>query len=179
MCFEEKTIRKEVVYDGKIIRVEKHEVELENKNSAIREVVKHNGAVAVLAIKDQHVLLIKQFRKAMEHQLIEIPAGKIEKGEERKTTALRELEEETGYSSHHIAHLYDFYTSPGFCNEKISLFLADDLFESNELKPDEDEDIRLEWVHFNKIDALLKSGKIEDAKTILALQYVLVYINSK
>lgn len=98
MKLTEDTISKELIYEGKIFKVEKHEIKLPNGETSSRDVVLHNGAVAVLAITpEKEVLVVEQFRKAMEKVLIEIPAGKLEIGEERKSAALRELEEETGY----------------------------------------------------------------------------------
>lgn len=92
MHFEEKTISKESIYKGKIIEVEKHKVSLPNNETAYREVVKHNGAVAICALTpDQQVILVKQYRKALEQELLEIPAGKLEPGEDRESAAMREL----------------------------------------------------------------------------------------
>lgn len=178
MTFEERTIKKEEIYSGKVIKVEKHEVELPNGKITSREVVKHQGAVAVIAVKDNKVLLIKQYRKAMEEVLIEVPAGKVEPGESRVDTAARELEEETGYTSDELEALYDFYVSPGFCDELITLFYAGELVESNTLEPDEDEFIEKIWVPIENIAELLKSGQIRDAKTIIALQHLLLLNNN-
>ncbi|TDM13310.1 NUDIX hydrolase [Macrococcus lamae] len=180
MTFEERTLHVEEIYNGKIIKVEKHQVELPNGHETTREVVKHPGAVAVLAIHNGKVLLIRQFRKAMEELLIEVPAGKVELGEDREKTALRELEEETGFTTDSIDHIYDFYVSPGFCDELISLYYAENLIESSELTADEDEFIEKMWVPVEEINALLLSGKVRDSKTILALQHFLLnYNNSK
>lgn len=173
MKFEEKTIQQETIFEGKVITVEQHEVKLPNDKESIREIVKHRGAVCILAVKDNKVLFVEQYRKAMEHNLIEIPAGKLEPNETRENTALRELEEETGYSSKNIKKLFDFYVSPGFCNEYVSLFLADDLFEQNELSLDEDEFVRKFWLTTEEMKSWLAEGKFQDAKTIIAVQYYL------
>jgi ADP-ribose pyrophosphatase len=180
MTFEERTISMEEIYKGRIITVQKHNVTLPNGHTTTREVVKHPGAVAILAIHEDKVLLIRQFRKAMEEVLIEIPAGKVEPGERRDDTARRELEEETGYTSDHLTHVYDFYVSPGFCDELISLYVTDQLIPSTELTADEDEFVEEMWVPVDEVNHLLLSGQAKDAKTILALQYLLLnYNNSK
>lgn len=178
MTFEERTIKKEEIYSGKVIKVEKHEVELPNGKISTREVVKHQGAVAVIAVKDNKVLLIKQFRKAMEELLIEVPAGKVEPGESREVTAARELEEETGYTSTKLEKLYEFYVSPGFCDELITLYYTEQLVESYQLKADDDEFIEKIWLPIENIEEVLKSGDIRDAKTIVALQYLLLLNNN-
>ncbi|KAA1040156.1 NUDIX hydrolase [Macrococcus equipercicus] len=177
MTFEERTLQKEEIYSGRIITVEKHDVELPNGHRTTREIVKHPGAVAVLAVHEGKVLLIKQFRQAMEEVLIEVPAGKVEQGETRDYTALRELEEETGYTTDDITHLYDFYVSPGFCDELISLYYTDQLIPSDELTADDDEFVEKMWVPVDKVKQLLQSNQVRDAKTMLALQYLLLNCN--
>ncbi|TDL97845.1 NUDIX hydrolase [Macrococcus brunensis] len=177
MSLTEKTLSVEKIYDGRIIKVEKQQVELPNGRQTTREVVKHPGAVAILAVRDDQVLLIKQFRKAMDEVLIEIPAGKVEAGEERVKTAGRELIEETGLEAGKLTLLHEFYVSPGFCDELISLYKAEELTDSTEYTADDDEFIELFWTPFSEIDSLLQSGQVRDAKTILALQTLLLNYN--
>ncbi|TDM04302.1 NUDIX hydrolase [Macrococcus carouselicus] len=177
MSFEEKTISIETIYQGRMLKLEKQTVELPNGRQTTREVVKHPGAVAILAVKDDQILLIKQFRKAMDETLIEVPAGKVEAGEERMTTARRELIEETGLQAESMTLLHEFYVSPGFCDELISLYRAENLSESDAFSADDDEFIELQWLPFKEITALLASGQVRDAKTILALQTVLLDCN--
>jgi len=135
------TVKSEKIFEGKIINVRVDTVELDNQKYAKREIVEHKSAAAILAVneKDQ-VLLVRQYRKAIENYLYEVPAGILNIAEEPKDAALRELKEETGYVAGKIDLLYEFYTSPGFSNEKVYLFKAEDLtFTATEL--DEDESI--------------------------------------
>ncbi|NJI03685.1 NUDIX domain-containing protein, partial [Staphylococcus agnetis] len=139
MSFEEKTLSKETLYEGKIITVEKHLVELPNQETSYREVVKHNGAVAICALTpDQKVILVKQYRKALEDTLLEIPAGKLEPNESRINAAKRELEEETGYIADELKLIGEVYGAPGFTNELISIYFANHL-EKGQIQLDEDE----------------------------------------
>lgn len=171
MDLTEHTIEKELIMDGKVIKVEKHRVSLPNQKESIREVVKHPGAVAILAVKDGKILFVEQYRKALEHTLIEIPAGKVEIGEDRMNTAKRELEEETGYTSKQLSLVHEFYVSPGFCDEFISLYFTDTLVESGELIPDDDEFVKHYWLTFDEASQWIKEGKIKDAKTMIALMH--------
>ncbi len=177
MTFEEKTMKSEKIYEGKIINLRIDTVELPDKKYSKREIVEHPGAVGIIPITDDGcMILVKQFRKAVEKFLLEIPAGKIEVNEEPKETGLRELAEETGYTANKLEYLFEFYTSPGFSNEKIYLFLATDL-EKKEIKPGSDEYI---WVEKHKIEDLIDMvirGEINDAKTIVAIFYAQKYIN--
>lgn len=113
----------------------------------------------------------------MDEVLIEIPAGKVEAGEERVKTAGRELIEETGLEAGKLTLLHEFYVSPGFCDELISLYKAEELTDSTEYTADDDEFIELFWTPFSEIDSLLQSGQVRDAKTILALQTLLLNYN--
>lgn len=169
MDLTERTIEKKQIMDGKVIKVEKHIVTLPNGKETVREVVKHPGAVAILAVKDKKILFVEQFRKAMEKCLIEIPAGKVESGEERIDTAKRELEEETGYTSQQLSLLNEFYVSPGFCDEYISLYYTDTLISSSMLSPDEDEFVIHHWLTLDEALQWIDEGRIEDAKTIIAI----------
>lgn len=169
MDLTERTIEKKQIMDGKVIKVEKHIVTLPNGRETVREVVKHPGAVAILAVKDDKILFVEQFRKAMEKCLIEIPAGKVESGEERINTAKRELEEETGYTTQQLSLLNEFYVSPGFCDEYISLYYTDTLIASNMLSPDEDEFVNHHWLTLDEALQWIDEGRIEDAKTIIAI----------
>ncbi|HCT0371766.1 TPA: NUDIX hydrolase, partial [Staphylococcus pseudintermedius] len=165
MHFEEKTISKESIYKGKIIEVEKHKVSLPNNKTAYREVVKHNGAVAICALTpDQQVILVKQYRKALEQELLEIPAGKLEPGEDRESAAMRELEEETGYKAKKLTLIGEVYGTPGFSNEKISVYFADNLVEGK-VNLDEDEFVEKVLYSLDDVKKAVEARTIEDAKT--------------
>lgn len=115
MDLNEKTIDRTVIYNGKIVDVEIHTVTLPNGETSTRELVYHNGAVAVCAVTPKkEVVLVKQYRKPVEKPLLEIPAGKLEDDEDRVEAAKRELEEETGYIAKELTHVVDMYGSPGF-----------------------------------------------------------------
>ncbi len=170
--FSEKTIEENSIYEGKIIKLIKQKVELPNGLESEREIVRHPGGVAILAFKDKEtILLVEQFRKPIDKMLIEIPAGKLEKGEDPRDCGIRELEEETGYKAKNFTYLGKFVTAPGFCDEYIYLFKAEDLY--NGVKGgDDDEFINLREVNINTVKEMIKSGEIEDSKTIAALMYI-------
>ncbi|MBP2622625.1 NUDIX hydrolase [Streptococcus oricebi] len=175
MEFEEKTIKRTEIFSGQVVHLVVDDVQLpEGKGQSKRELIFHNGAVAVIAVTPENkLILVKQYRKAIEATSYEIPAGKLEVGEnaDPKAAALRELEEETGYTAD-LELVYDFYTAIGFCNEKIKLYSAQDLIKVENPRPqDEDETLELYQVSLAEAKELLASGQICDAKTIMALQY--------
>ncbi|WP_100331479.1 NUDIX hydrolase [Bacillus xiapuensis] len=171
---EEKTLKTEQIFEGKIIRLQVDDVELPNGKRAKRELIKHPGAVAILALTEEgKLVLVEQYRKALERSLVEIPAGKLEPGEEPEKTARRELEEETGYACRSLTLLQSFYTSPGFADELVHLFIAKDLVKKKDaLPPDEDEFVELMEVTLEEAEHLIKQQRIHDAKTVYAIQYL-------
>ncbi|WP_409327769.1 NUDIX hydrolase [Staphylococcus pseudoxylosus] len=177
MNLYEKTIHKTSIYQGSIIDLEVHDVELPDGKTSKRELVYHNGAVAVCALTPENkVLLVKQFRKPAEKPLLEIPAGKLEIDEVRAEAAKRELEEETGYIADDLELITEMYGSPGFSNEKISIYLAKDL-KIGQMNLDDDEFIELEQYSLLEVKDMLKNKELEDAKTIVALQHLLLNYN--
>ncbi|MEC1671975.1 ADP-ribose pyrophosphatase [Bacillus mojavensis] len=171
---EEKTIAKEQIFSGKVIDLYVEDVELPNGKTSKREIVKHPGAVAVLAVTDEgKIILVKQFRKPLERTIVEIPAGKLEKGEEPEYTALRELEEETGYTAKKLTKMTAFYTSPGFADEIVHVFLAEELAVLEEKRElDEDEFVEVMEVTLEEALKLVESREVYDAKTAYAIQYL-------
>ncbi len=171
---EEKTTNIEKIFTGKVISLQVEDVELPNGNMSKREVIKHPGAVAVLAITDdEKIVMVEQYRKALEKIIVEIPAGKLEAGEDPEVCAKRELEEETGYDCKEMEWLISFYTSPGFADEIIHLYIAKGLEKKeNAASPDEDEFVNLLEVTLEEAEQLLKEQKIYDAKTAYAIQYL-------
>ncbi|MDA5559557.1 NUDIX hydrolase [Exiguobacterium sp. MMG028] len=168
---EEKTIEREVIYEGKIFDVEKHVVSLPNGNTSVRELVYHNGAVAVLVIDESDkIVMVEQYRKAFESMSLEIPAGKLEKGEEPVSSAERELAEETGYTAESLEKIFSFYGAPGFCSERVDVFVAKGL-SAGEMNLDEDEFLNVKRFSFEEAVDLLDRGVITDAKTIMAIQW--------
>lgn len=174
--FEEKTIHSKQVYTGKIISLQVDEVCLPDGNQSKRELVKHPGAVAVIPItEDGKIILVEQYRKALEKTIIEIPAGQLEKGEEPAMTAVRELEEETGYTTtlDQLEFVDSFYTSPGFADEIIHIYLATTIEKlSYNVPGDEDEFIEIIEVTLEEAQDLMKRERIHDAKTNYAIQYL-------
>lgn len=169
--YTETTISSTKIYDGKIIKVNLDTVQLPNGNEALREIVLHQGAVGVLAItSDNKIILVKQYRKALETAIFEIPAGKLEKDENPADCAIRELQEETGFIASNITQIAKFYTSPGFANEIIYLYEAKDLIQG-EASPDEDEFVEIYQFSLEEALDMVKDGRIIDAKTLIAIYY--------
>lgn len=169
MDFEEKTLDSEYVYRGKVINVLRDNVEISTGRKSVREVVEHSGGVVIVAQKsDDTILMVKQFRYPIKQTVLELPAGKLEKGEEPFPAAKRELEEETGYSADEWQSLGYINTTPGFCNEKLYLYLAKNLKFVGE-HPDEGEIIQCFEYNINEIFEKVKNGEINDAKTICGL----------
>ena len=172
MEFEEKTLTSKSIYAGKVINVLYDEVEISTGRHSFREVVKHNGGVVIAAFKNNGdepvVLLVKQFRYPIKKVCYELPAGKLEKGENPDYASKRELEEETGYRAKHWKSLGFINTSPGFCDEKLYLYLASDLEFVGE-HPDEGEILQAEEFKLSQVREMIINGEINDAKTICAL----------
>ncbi|MCR1934203.1 NUDIX hydrolase [Clostridium tepidum] len=170
MNFYEKTLEEQEIYKGKIINVVKQKVKLPNGKESFKEIVRHPGAVAILAYKDENtILLTKQFRKAIDKSTFEIPAGKIEEGEEFETSAMRELEEETGFKAKNMKYLGKIVTSPGFSDEYIYIYKAFDLYKGKDNMQDEDEFIDLIEISIDDLKKYIKNGKVIDGKTISAV----------
>ncbi len=170
--FYEKTVSTTSIYNGRIIDLVVKDVVLPDGNKSKREIVHHPGAVAIIAItKDKKILLIEQFRIPLEKTIVEIPAGKLEKGEDPLECAKRELEEETGYKAITMKFITSFYTSPGFADELIHIYFTDEI-EVGEEKLDEDEFLSLMKVSLEEAEKYIEEKKIHDAKTIFAIQYL-------
>lgn len=161
---------KEEIFQGKIIKVERWKVELPNKKEATREVVLHNGAAAVIPLDDEgNVTLVRQHRVVIDTFTWEIPAGKLDsKDEEGLVCAKRELEEETGLKAEKWDFLNKIITTPGFCTEKISVYLARGLSQ-HEMHPDADEFLNHKKVKLDEAIDMIFSGELTDSKTCLGL----------
>lgn len=174
----EKKIDSHLIYDGKIIKVYKDTVECENGNKALREVVRHHGGVGVLAIINNKILLVKQYRYPNATDTLEIPAGKLELDEDTTLCALRELEEETGYSAKSITQIAKFLPTPGYSDEWLYVYEANDVFKvENPLSCDEDEEIEVVAIDIDKAYQKVVNGEIFDSKTMIAIMHA--YINKK
>ncbi|WP_068671948.1 NUDIX hydrolase [Oceanobacillus sp. Castelsardo] len=172
--FEEKTIKSEKIFDGKIVQLQVDEVQLPNGKTSQREIIKHPGAVAVIAItKENKIVFVEQYRKPLEKSLIEIPAGKLEPGENPMIAAIRELEEETGYSTNSLSFVTSFYTSPGFANELLHIYITNDIKKLDNPRPaDDDEFVELVELTLDEAKQYVEEERIHDAKTAYAVLYL-------
>lgn len=165
----ETTVSSEPIFSGHVIRVFKDTVSLPNGNTATREVVRHNGATCVVPITDSgEILAVRQYRYALGQVTLEIPAGKIDPGEDPQVCAMRELAEETGFTAEKLISLGKLYTSVGFCDEVIHMYAATGLTR-HELSPDEDEFLTLTSIPVDDFEEMCLSGEITDSKTLSAV----------
>lgn len=172
--FEETTINTKEIYDGKVVKLRVDEVTLPNGHTSKRELLSHQGAAAIIPItKDGKIIFVKQYRKAVEKTLIEIPAGLIDEGERPERTAVRELEEETGYTTKKLTFVTSFYPSPGYTNELNYIYFTDELeLLENVVAGDEDEFVEVIALTLTEAQAYVKEEHIQDAKTNYAILYL-------
>ena len=172
---EEKTLSSQLIYEGRAVKLRVDTVKMPSGRETTREIVEHGDCVAIVAIDaDGDVILVNQFRKPVEKELLEIPAGGIEPGEDPVTAVERELREEIGYLPRKVDRLGGFYSTPGYCTEYLYLYLATDLVPS-QLRAEDTENIRLVRVPVSQIPGLITSGRICDAKSIAGLLTFLEY----
>jgi ADP-ribose pyrophosphatase len=170
-----RTLSSRYVYKGHNIRLRVDEVVLPSGKETLREVIEHDGAVVIVAI-DEHknVLLVRQFRHAAGKELLELPAGGIDPGETPEETARREMQEETGYMPQKIERLGGFYSAPGYASEYLYLFLATELTPAR-LIAEDTEEIKLVRMSSKEAVELIRTGEIQDAKSIAGLLYYLEF----
>ena len=167
--FEEKNLNTNVIYEGKIITVHVDDIELPDGNKAIREVVEHSGGVSVAALTDEDELIfVRQYRYPYSKELLELPAGKLEKGEDPLEAAKRELEEESGVVAGTIEHIGELYTTVAILDEKIQMYLATDLTYKN-AHPDDGEFLEIEKIPLSTLVDMVMKGEIKDSKTQIAI----------
>lgn len=173
MILPEEKQSSEEIYCGKVIRVTRDSVRLPDGGTAAREVVRHPGAVAVLAVNENdEVILVEQYRYPCGTALLEIPAGKLDHGSEPPhICALRELAEETPFTAQSVELLYTFFTSAGFCDEKLFLYRAHGVRRDSTLQPEAGEFVECRLFSRSQVRRLLADGAIHDAKTLIALQH--------
>jgi ADP-ribose pyrophosphatase len=168
----ETIVHTEEIYDGRVVNLLIHEVRLPDGKPARREVVRHPGAVAMVALdEEQNVLLVRQYRIAADRMMLEIPAGTLEPDESPDICAVRELREETGYKPARLRSLGGVYVAPGYTSEFIHLYLATDLEESA-LQADDDESIEVKRLPLGEALRMVEQGEIVDGKTVVALLLV-------
>ncbi|MEE8619091.1 MAG: NUDIX hydrolase, partial [Dehalococcoidales bacterium] len=159
----------QLIYDGRAVKLRVDTVEMPSGRKTTREIVERGDCVAIVPIDaDGNVILVSQFRKPVEKELLEIPAGGIEPGEDPVTTVRRELREEIGYLPRKVDRLGGFYSTPGYCTEYLYLYLATDLVPSP-LQAEDTENIRLVRMPVSQVLSLITSGTICDAKSIAGL----------
>lgn len=172
MDLKEEILKDKLIYKGEFLEFRNLEVKLPNGNNHNRDIVKHPGACAVIAFLDEeNIVLVEQFRLALNKNILEIPAGKINKSESIEQCAKRELKEETGYIAQKIEYLGSIATAPGFCDEIIYLYKATDLILDTK-NEDEDEFTNVKIMNINKVREEIKKGKIIDGKTISIFSYL-------
>lgn len=168
----EKELNRKVIYNGKILQLTKEEVLLKDGHHAYREVVYHHGGVCILVLQNHKILLVKQFRYPNRIDTLEIPAGKLEKDEDPKTCAFRELEEETNHRASDMKFIMKVLPSPGYTSEWLHLYEAIDFKEVDDaLSCDEDEFIDVIWMDLDEAYKKVLNGEIVDAKTVIAILY--------
>lgn len=171
MDTKEKRISGKTLFRGRIVTLEVDSVELPDGGTATREVVRHKPAIGLVPVLGNgNILLVRQYRYATGETLFEIPAGIVEDGEEFLDTAMRELQEETGFKASSLEKIAEFYTSPGFSNELLVVFVAKGLEESK-LEPDDDEFIDLVELPPDRVQKMMDDGTIRDGKTFAALSW--------
>ncbi|MCG3775631.1 MAG: ADP-ribose pyrophosphatase [Nitrospira sp.] len=168
----EVTLESRRIFDGKVVNLRIDKVRLPNGKTSEREIVEHRQAVVIIPMDGEgRVLLVRQYRKAIEASMLELPAGGMEEGETPEQSADRELREETGYAPGKLERLTGFYVAPGYAEEYLHLFLATDLHESP-LKPDEDEFAELVPMSLEGAVDMVFDRSINDAKSIIGLLWV-------
>ena len=176
--FSETTIESRVEFRGRILEVRVDKVRLADGRITTREIAVHGASVCIVPVDPQgNVLLVRQYRKPVEDQLLEVPAGGVEPEESPLEAAVRELQEEVGFTARNIQLLSSFWISPGWCTEFMHAYLATEL-EPASLPADDDEDIAVVPVPLDEVDGLLRSGEIKDLKSIASLLLALKLLGS-
>jgi 8-oxo-dGTP pyrophosphatase MutT (NUDIX family) len=165
----ERVIESRRNYEGRVVNLRVDTVELRNGHVATREVVEHSQAVAIVPVADDgRIVMVRQYRLPAGAELLEVPAGSLDGGEDAESGAQRELQEETGFAAGRLVRLCGFWVAPGYCTEYIHVYLAEQLRESR-LDADEDEEVEVELLTLEDALARVDRGEIEDAKSLVGL----------
>lgn len=165
----EKTLHSETIYDGRIVHLTRDEIELPDGQRSIREVVGHPGGACAAALDEAgNLLMVEQYRYPMREVVLEIPAGKLEPGEDPAAAVARELREETGRTADSIEFLATVYPTPGYCGEKLHLYLASGLHEGNQ-QLDQDENLQVRLVPLRQAVKMVERNELKDGKTVVAI----------
>jgi ADP-ribose pyrophosphatase len=169
MTFEEKTLETQTIYEGKVLTLRRDRVTTVNGDTAFREIIEHPGGVVLAAItEDKKMVMVRQFRKAVEQVVFEAPAGKLEPGEGVVQAAIRELKEETGYTAREVDFMGSFFSSCGYTSEVLHIYLCRDL-SPGQTEFDEHEALIVEEYPLKDLFQQAVKGEINDAKTALAI----------
>lgn len=171
--YVEKTVKKNYVYKGKILSLRVDDALLPNGKPCVREIVEHSGGACALYVENDKAVFVRQYRYAYGESVLELPAGKCDAGEDPAIAAARELAEETGIVAKKVSLLFEIYPSPGYTDEKIYVYLAED-GKMQPQKLDEGEFLDVVWLPLATVKEMLSRGEFKDAKTIIALQTYLL-----
>jgi ADP-ribose pyrophosphatase len=174
----EKWVKREEKYKGKIFSLLSGKAQLDNGELVTRDIVHHNGGVAIVPVLDDSVILISQFRISIEREILELPAGRLEENEMPEACARRELEEEIGYRAGKMSLVASYYSSVGFTDEKMHIFLAFQL-QKVTAHLESDERVKAIYIPIVKVGKKLENNEIEDSKTIIGLRALLDYFQNK
>lgn len=168
MIEKENTVSSDLIYTGKTVSLRVDTVEVPNKGYQKREIVEHNGVVAVIAItEDNKIILIKQYRKSIEDVVLEIPAGKLELNENPRECAMREFRQKTGYSAENFKLIHKFYPSVGFSNQMMFIYLASKIQKCEDKS--EDQQLAVEELDFDEVYKMVLNNEILDGKTSIGV----------
>jgi len=168
-----KLLNSEIRFKGKVFDHQVDEIEYESGNKGIREIAIHPGGAVVVPVKnDGTIILVKQFRYPLQKTLIELPAGKLDKGEDPLVCATRELEEETGYKAKQIKKLGEIYTAPGYCTEILHIYSASGLIPGDHNREEGEHGMEILEYSLDEIENMIRNGQITDAKTIVGIYYL-------
>lgn len=165
----EKWVKSDILYKGKVVSLRVGEVSLDDGSRVKREVIEHSEGVAIVPVLGESILFVEQFRIAIARNIIEIPAGRVEPGESPEECAIRELEEEIGYKAESIVERAAYYSSVGYTNEKVHVFIARGLKKTKPM-PEHDEKITIKKIPIKEVEEMLMQSKFEDSKTIIGLR---------
>jgi len=168
MDYNEKTLCTDRIFEGRVVNLRVDHVLLPNGKTGTREIVEHNGGVAIVAVKNDKIVMVRQFRKPTDSILLELPAGKIDNGEEPEKCAIREMEEETGLIPMNLKLLTAIYPAPGFSNEKLYIYHANE-FKTGSTNRDQDEFLDVDYYSLPHLLDMIKNREIKDAKTICGI----------
>lgn len=172
--------KSEILFRGKVFDLKVDQIKYNSGNDGIREVAIHPGGAVVVPIKDDgKIVMVKQFRYPIQKVLLELPAGKLEKGEDPFVCAARELEEETGYKSKNIVKLGAIYTTPGFCTEVLHIYLAKDLVAGNHNREEGEYGMEIHEFTPEQINEKISSGELVDAKSLSGLLMAKIFLQKK